>query len=141
MKPEVKVAADRLRRAFGGKELMEVIYDVPKRLAFKKRDDDLTHIAIAFLAEHPTDDDEPITAEWLHTTNGEKFDSGEFVWFLKAHGPDFNECWISARPGGFCIVTLVPMEGNSMWFSLEHQTRGHIRRIVAALGGSLKEPT
>jgi len=75
----------------------------------------------AYLAEHPADDGEPVTAEWM-----------------KACG------WEGSYVGVFGIQGLAGFWDNgelhlSKPYSLPAATRGQLRRLCAALGVPLKE--
>ncbi len=86
--------------------------------------DDAFALATAYLAEHPADDGEPITAEWLRSVG--------FV----AHKPDglpayaVLPCVYIRLDGGELELDGIP---------LDFSTRGQLRRLCAALGDPLKE--
>jgi len=84
-------------------------------------------LAAAYLAEHPADDGEPITEEWLRS-----------VGFKVS--PDFEFLFIEAglRPG---TIEFDPDIGWIIFGSKATrllETRGDVRRLCAALGIELK---
>lgn len=78
-------------------------------------DRDRAILANAYLAEHPSDDDEPITEEWINS--------------LVAHNGSLTiEYWIrdgKVTIGSACGCDIVP--------SIIFTKRGQLRRLIAAL--------
>lgn len=78
-------------------------------------------LAKAYLAEHPADDDEPVTAEWLESI-GANSDDGLF--FTGHDAVDFELTEFEGTwhvDVGWRTICLV-------------ETRGDVRRLLAALG-------
>ena len=84
-------------------------------------------VSQAYLAEHPADDDEPVTEEWLLSV-GFVHDATHVV--LRNWGPQRNGN-IQAYPNGKWWLN-----GTAM---IQMKTRGQVRRLCAALGIGLKE--
>lgn len=99
----------------------------------------MMQVVRAYLAEHPADDDMPVTTDWVMSlgfTNWEGSDS-EFEWadhwFGLARrnygdGPEWLAYYLTAD--GF--------DGSESYLS-HVPTRGHVRRLCAALNRPLKE--
>lgn len=87
-------------------------------------------LAVAYLEEHPADDDEPITADWL-CKNG---------WKVICNGTRASIEWITDHP-----IQLWKQDANRWHVTMGvvefHviNTRGDVRRLCAALGIELKE--
>lgn len=90
-------------------------------------------LAKAWRLEHPHDDDEPITLEWLELIGGELLDSdgGEMVWFRIAFGDLLWKNEHAIPP--FCKYKGVELEKTP-------QNKGEFRRLCKALGIELREP-
>lgn len=87
-------------------------------------------------AEHPSDDDEPISEEWLLTVGGEHGYDGLMIDFF---GPDDITMSVFL-PDGANDTCHVGMGRKSNGVPLDHiKTRGDVRRLCAALGIELKE--
>lgn len=121
MTQEIRAAAERLRRLEAGEHQDAVYGDFAN--AFRRLDTQT--LADAFLAEHPADDDEPDTEEWLR-------------------GVGFTDC----KNDGLrlSILARYPNLGMPFWEVCgtvirlaQPKTRGQLRRLCAALGISLKE--
>lgn len=65
---QVKAAAERLRRYYGSNESIESIYGLGESASMSYANDNMIVARNAALAEHPADDDEPITEEWLESS-------------------------------------------------------------------------
>lgn len=91
--------------------------------------DDAARIVDAYLQEHPADDDEPLTEEWLRSAGAHDPHGRDHAapLALTALGIGFgvfvrdelNDCWHWCR-GSRRLATL--------------RTRGDVRRLLAALG-------
>lgn len=87
------------------------------------------------IADHPADDDEPITAEWLESVGFVYHDLGSdspYEWYQHPSRLilwDFNEeYWICNQ-----------LDQGSV--RMDFKTRGQVRLLCRALGIELKEPT
>ncbi len=85
-------------------------------------------LARAYLAEHPADEGEPVTEDWLRLGGWELMDSLSSWWWhrisagVTLHWHDHGvELLVGSSATGWHRVT-------------EHATRGHVRRLLAALG-------
>lgn len=108
MTPELKAAAERVRRISNG-EFFDAVYgrnlsDLGQR-EFWMRDREL--LADAYLAEHPADDDEPVDLDWLEE---------------QLHDSDFTVSQIGWK-------FFVQFEGR-----IEIKTRGQLRALLKGLG-------
>jgi hypothetical protein len=75
--------------------------------------------ARAWLAEHPADDAEPVTADWLRAVG-------------IVHGC-FDPLCYGYHHGKGCFTLNITSELGSV-SSIDVPTRGHVRRLCAALG-------
>lgn len=102
---------------------------------------DLGVLAEAYLAEHPADDEELATDDWLRSVGGhegvapagnryfdfaEPRDEGELSTFLRLHAP--------ADCGGECMPDLFDGSHGVGITRKWPKTRGDVRRLAAALG-------
>jgi len=101
---------------------------------------DALALARAYLAEHPTDDLEPVTEEWLRSLTA--FDNrGDIVLEVAVFG---SVCHLRFAPdpldGKPCHSwSLLPSGGSSrVWLPGSPIRRGHVRRLCAALGVELE---
>ena len=88
-----------------------------------------------YLAEHPADDDEPVTAEWLESVGWEAYpDTGNRMW----HSRSATLIMIDLRnPGETWLCHGSSAHG---WdYITKSTTRGDVRRLCSALGIQLKE--
>ena len=134
MTPEQKAALDRLLRheAITGMDFRESPYFVEGRGVDESlRLPDVRIAMLLCLAEHPADDDEPVTEEWLRSVG---FCDTEYMSSLE-NGPleyvleeevYFPENWI--------------LNGGDPPESMSIKTRGDVRRLCRALGIQLNEP-
>lgn len=98
-------------------------------------------IAKAYLAEHPSDDGELVTEEWLKVAGGKHQMSGVYS-FFGSQSDDENLVWVDVRPdNGATSLTLVPPkgEGNELRVWLGKKTRLDVRLLCSALGIQLNE--
>ena len=144
MSDEVRKAAERLRQVYENarnhdscwiSRVYEPDFTGKSRESDYQRDRDI--VTQAYLAEHPADDDEPVTEEWLLSIGFE----------LTREGLPFHreiDGYLKPSPGNL----LQPGESAYDW-KLEPPannllavlfTRGDVRRICRALGIELKEP-
>lgn len=139
MTPEQKAALDRLRKheAITGMDFRESPYFVEGRGVDEfKRLLDLFVLKDAYLAEHPADDDEPVTEEWLRSVFGGK-PTGVIGWnfsvyFYATQSPEL--IYEYGQEADYFY-----QYGNA---SLpECKTRGDVRRLCMDLGIQLNEPT
>jgi hypothetical protein len=99
-------------------------------------DRDALDVAYAYLAEHPADDDEPISFEWL--------EAGESEWDTMSSG---DHGYYRLHELSYAIYQLdYAMSSNEVWVMFTHRrdferlatgikTRGQLRRLIAALKG------
>jgi len=114
------------------KELRAIAESIVKR--YGTVDADCPKLARVWLAANRADADEPITAKWLKTTNGKKFQSGSYGFFGPERDAKFCQVWIEANCGGFVSVIFLRGINESLWYGLEKQTRGQLRALCRALG-------
>lgn len=125
---ELTEAAERLRRLFRG-DPPGAIYGrhTVRQDTFENLErNDVRFLADAYLTEHPADDDEPITMEWI-----ENF-------------PDFDlECasgkitgGFSLGAGGICYCDIFQSDDE---IQLVCETRGDVRTLYRAFGEPPKE--
>jgi hypothetical protein len=89
---------------------------------------DAFDLALAYLADHPADDAEPVTAEWLASVG---FTAGKFPRDL-IRGPVLRG--VSSAGDEYWAIRTYPIPNDAKpW------TRGHLRRLCAALGVPLTE--
>ena len=96
---------------------------------------DRQEVALAYLREHPTDDAEPVTVDWMRSNGRDNEGCFESEW---QHSIAPMICVISrACAGGWepCKLWLGGVQGR-----LQEVTRGDVRRLCSALGIELKEP-
>lgn len=96
----------------------------------------LDRVYDAYLAEHPADDDEPISFEWL--------EAGESEWETMSSG---DHGYYRLHELSYAIYQLdYAMSSNEVWVMFTHRrdferlatgikTRGQLRRLIAALKG------
>jgi hypothetical protein len=135
MSDDVKAAAERL---LSGIELSDP-YSIGD-IYFSKKDGasfslkDIFILAESYLAEHPADDCEPITEEWLRSVGFSDGATGESLW-LRCKDSQLGHLRHTA-------MALDLITGNWTANGLgckECKTRGDVRRLAAALGIALKE--
>lgn len=115
MSDELRAAAERLRAEdYTG---TPVIFKMPQRKA-----NDARQIVNAYLAEHPADDDVPVTEEWLNSLGR--------LWIWKQ---TLDVVWKYGRVGFRIGVTFKPQP--------QLKTRGDIRRLFNSLSKPIKETT
>ncbi len=86
-------------------------------------DDARKTLADAWLAEHPADEHEPVTADWLRSVGGPDFE------YRTTFGVVLTLLVVKTERDGWHAATIpVPLP-----------TRGHVRRLCAALGIHLTE--
>lgn len=121
MSDKVRKAAERLRRTRGSDYVtLKLVYgDNGEQLQ-----QDMMEIADAYLAEHPADDDEPITNEWL-TSFGRHFEFNGHELAINSDGG--VELW--THWGGESVVIDL----------CDVATRGDVRRLLRGLGIKLPE--
>jgi hypothetical protein len=117
---------------------------------------DLLVLARAWMAEHPADDAEPVTADWLEATGWERHDArpGWRRWkrvvCVQRHDPlsgatthwlDIHEPQTGADGSVWWPINFWQQHESDekpegvAWLSwVDHTTRGHVRRLLAALG-------
>lgn len=128
MNDEVRKAAERYRTwEHGAQEYMPPMVGVC-------RYSDMETLANAYLAEHPADDDEPVTEEWWDNTLGGRHVCIQYsnfgLWLDTRYGNVKVELYAeSAALDSDCFVLTL----------LVKPTRGDVRRLCRALGIEPKE--
>lgn len=91
---------------------------------------DVTALADAFLDAHPADSSEPVTVEWLRSVGAtDKVDSRESG--VAVYGLYLGPAkWFDFAGGGELLIDHGP--GQPAGWPIK--TRGHVRRLAAALG-------
>jgi len=94
---------------------------------------DLETLGQAYLAEHPADEDEPVTAEWLRSIGFERMHESSFDWhhpliaFVRVRACEvYPKLFHGCSAAGWHLVAL-------------SATRGQVRLLCRALGVELKE--
>lgn len=88
------------------------------------------NLAESWLAEHPTDDDEPVTEEWLRLIGAKDEVDG------KINGEDVYDLYIG--PARWCVFSSggqLLIDHHGEW---RLKTRGDVLRFCAALGIKIK---
>ena len=117
----IKDVVDRVRSHFSMGGNKSYVTDMPGCL-----NTDLRTLGEAYLAEHPSDDDEPVTEEWLHSIAVMGSDCYEIGHVEFVFEP---ECGWTA---------FAEVNGHSAWL-LDTKTRGQVRLLCRALNIDLKE--
>jgi hypothetical protein len=112
----IKASVERLRRYVSG-EIS--VYDMTKGVYRA----DCIAIRDAYLAEHPADDDEPVTEDWLTQSLHRSFDLSFAIGGLSLYQSLGD--WI-----------LVDVQGREY---AEMKTRGQVRLLCRAMNVELKE--
>lgn len=126
----LKLAVERLRRITIG----ELVEDVYKTNPSEYRMDQGV-IVKAYLAEHPADDDEPVTAEWLVCVS-QKHIKLEF--FVIGKTEELN-VYVCASCDATSFYADIVQDCDSV--SIPLRTRGDLRRLCKGLKIALKEPS
>jgi hypothetical protein len=100
------------------------------------RYEDGWNVALAWLEDHPADDGEPVTEEWL-VSSGLYDNWYPTVWGTPMHAP--SPLGIAFSDTGRVMIRL----GTTISYLGDVRVidRGHARRLCAALGVPLKETT
>jgi hypothetical protein len=100
------------------------------------RYEDGWNVALAWLEDHPADDGEPVTEEWLRAVG---FKDEEYSFVLRS---PYTDDWYHHLRHTACSVRKVDWKWHANGIGVADQpTRGHVRRLCAALGVPLKETT
>ena len=89
-----------------------------------------------YLAEHPADDDEPVTVEWLESVGFRKTSSTDEALGGPSHHINYVTKWVAFGPG--ISEWYVTEYGNSVFLPTP-KTRRDVRRLCKALGIELKQ--
>ena len=141
MTDELKAAADRQwRLALPGVSHEEVY---PEEDWSERHDRDVGLLADAYLAEHPADEHEPVTEGWLRArgfADRPKERPTDDLVLVSPEGETGHHLFWSENREGY--------DHNSWFYGddylravnlLDRPTRGHVRRLCAALGVTLHE--
>jgi len=86
-------------------------------------------LAHGYLTEHPADDNELVTIDWLNSLK--RADGGDFGMFaVRFVRPNFHLMAVNKKP-------TTGIDGINDWVSPRPATRGDVRRLCAALGVEL----
>ncbi len=101
--------------------------------------EDLQAVADAYLAEHPADDGEAITEDWLRSVGFSESNMNGQSMLISCDCGDPVEMWIEEDG----LVSLVQSNVNDhvCLTGKKYATRGQLRRLCLALGIQLKEPS
>jgi hypothetical protein len=111
---------------------------VAKESIANRYDNAGVRLAKAYLAEHPVDEDEPVTREWLLSVGFREI-GAECKQMVICLGP--GACnWLSIDEDGYVSVQADGAgQGRLAIGSLKARTRSDVRRLCAALGISVKD--
>jgi hypothetical protein len=135
---QIEDAVRRLRAMAGGPGKLVEVYgnevDMPGQELTAWMCDRAV-LADAYLAEHPADDDEPVTEEWLRAVG--------FVTHRQGVAIDMG---LRSRGGPWLYFACCPGLVNPDWMfddgrllaAPDLNTRGHVRRLCEALGVPLR---
>lgn len=160
MNDDVKAAAERYRKhqqRLCEDEHHKSPYWLPLTECWSERRlEDANVLANAHLTEHPADDDEPVTEEWLRSIGFKDWpedndDKHLFSLFIRANEEIGWECRLAYQTNGFYAVRMCDVDVHlGVAESVElldsrnktvKVTRGDVRRLCAALKIELKERT
>lgn len=117
MTDNVREAAERLRDAIKGNSTFRV--------------GDLAAVTLQYLAEHPADNDEPVTVEWLASV-GFTIDVHQSVKVTA-------DLFLVYRGGGWFLASGADTIKSAAVDLPDYKTRSDVRRLCAALGIELNE--
>lgn len=145
MMKAIELAIERLRRLYAGVESYHEVYGCPPTgLGHQQRDERL--VLDYVIAEHPADDAEPVTEEWLRSVGAVDDPAAagsvplemhlDFTIGGRTHQMRFARDVFTERIGSW---SLLPSVGaGRIWPQGREITRGRVRRLCAALGIELK---
>ena len=90
-------------------------------------------LAESYLAEHPADDAEPVTEEWLLSVGFKRAEDDPVILVLPSTDTGRAMTYVTIEP---CELRLEADDGGSIWIG--ERTRGDVRRLCTALGIELK---
>jgi hypothetical protein len=146
---KLRAAADRYKRLHAGAEKSQDIYgiavgparadvhDAARKIKRMMLDDEraLIEYAVARLAECPTDDGEPVTADWLRAVGFEMAENPVWLWRKSPSG--VLAVAVRVASGEFQITD--PTQDYDSVMVRGVGTRGQVRGLAAALGIPLAE--
>ncbi len=130
MSDELKAAAERLRKHYACYSVCDSPYFLPEisMINMPLLDCDEKDVSQAYLAEHPADDGEPITKEWLLSI-GSAYHSVLHQFAIGKYGQIRILFWPRANRCEWFLEVLKEM------IEIPRQsTRGQFRRLLSALG-------
>lgn len=138
---ELREAVERTRRVHAGETVCDVYGRVYLDDSWKRFAADNKVIAAAYLADHPADDAEPVTKEWLLSVGFDDRRNGVSMGLgLRVNGGPHLYCSCNA-PG---VTPDWYFDDGRLIACNDLLTRGHVRRLCAALGvpltGSVSTP-
>jgi hypothetical protein len=141
LKNEVAAAAERLRRLtqFGGTEECEAVYSGHDAW---KPVEDAEKLAIAYLATHPADSDEPIDEGWLRSVG---FANCLNDYFIRSPMSTYGASVI-VKIKDHSIGVVIVDSGNNQNYPTgsaavgKNWTRGQLRDLMRVLNIQTKEP-
>ena len=95
---------------------------------------DYKALATHYLAEHPADDAEPVTEDWLLSVGFTRNKIDQVILILESKDLGRAMTYITISPCELCIESD---DGGSIW--LGERTRGDVRTLCRALGVEKKE--
>jgi hypothetical protein len=97
-------------------------------------------LACAWMQEHPADDDEPVTNNWVTAIGGRKEDHPLKWSFALSDGLSIGVWRIDAQDAKWkAVVNISPCFSADLARGID--TRGQVRRLLSALGITCKEGT
>jgi hypothetical protein len=123
---ELKAAAERLRRGFNHAHCPDHCGDC----------NDARTLADAYLAEHPADDDEPISEEWSDKIAARCWTDGTDQEWKLGIGDTGHEAFLLLAKRENGIFWAMYMGGVKLQMIV---TRADVRRLCSALGIALRE--
>ena len=127
---ELRAAAERVAKYIRKKEPDMLSVGKPMQ-AFMA---DVRKVAAAYLAEHPADDAEPVTEDWLLSIGFTRNKIDQVILILESKDLGRAMTYITISPCELCIESD---DGGSIW--LGERTRGDVRTLCRALGVEMKE--
>ena len=128
MSDELRAAAERVRRVEAGEPADQAYRAHPRRQFQQFADRGL--MASAWLAEHPADDDEPISPEWLRSV-GFTLTDAHVRYYSNRSRPPFVVVIASDGRLRLAVQNGSDVEGGDV---CQKPTRGDVRRLCRALG-------
>jgi hypothetical protein len=151
---DVREAARRLRRVYAGDAYTNVYRDQLRRegmdgsmaVAYSLADEDRQTLAAAWLEQHPADDDEPVTGDWLRSIGFELVTGS--LWQRSIPSP-YADVQVSLSVESTGGMTALRIRTERLAFGVgattsfvpmaKAKTRRDVRNLLAALGIERKD--